>query len=96
MQLAGLILDVDGVIWNSGAPSEGANALLTALIEKHIPFCLLTNDASTTFGHRCKCLQDAGLPVSPSCLITAPIVTRQYLIANRFQKILYFDNVRLR
>jgi HAD superfamily hydrolase (TIGR01450 family) len=90
---AGVVLDLDGVIWISGALSPSAVYLIETLRTFRIPFCVLTNDCTCSSAHRREQLARAGLVLSPHELVTAPQVTRDWLLKQRFSTIRYLGRV---
>jgi len=83
------ILDVDGVLWIAGALAEGAIAFLNDLRRAKIPFCLLTNDCSSSKAERYKALTQAGLVLRPTQLVTVAEVTEEWLRKASVQSIMY-------
>ncbi len=77
--LSGVILDVDGVLWIAGAPTEGVIAFLDGLRRDKVSFCLLTNDCSVSKAERHEALTQAGLFLHADQLVTAAEVTREWL-----------------
>jgi HAD superfamily hydrolase (TIGR01450 family) len=88
-KLRAVILDVDGVIWISGAPGHGAADLLSTLRRQMLPFCLLTNDCSVSKTLRHAALAEAGLPLRPEELVTASEVTNEWLREVSVNSIMY-------
>ena len=87
--LNGVILDVDGVLWIAGAPSDGGTVFLDRLRQRKVPFCLLTNDCSVSKVERQEVLKRAGLVVSDAQLVTAAEVTRDWLKGAGVRTIMY-------
>ncbi|MDP9366406.1 MAG: HAD-IIA family hydrolase [Chloroflexota bacterium] len=74
-----MLLDVDGVLHVGWRAVPGAAAALAALGRAGLPFRLLTNTTTVsraTLGDR---LRGMGLPVADDALLTAPLVTADYL-----------------
>ncbi len=75
----GVLLDVDGVLHVSMQPVPGAAETITWLQQNEYRPHFVTNTttmARATLAHR---LQDIGLPISASQLITAPVATAAYI-----------------
>lgn len=87
--LRAVILDVDGVIWVSGALALGATELLTWLRRQCIPFCLLTNGCNAAQTIRYATLVDAGLPLSADQLVTPADATKEWLAESAAHSIMY-------
>ena len=75
----GWLLDVDGVLHVGSQPISGAAELLNDLIERGIPFRLLTNTTTASRATLAARLRDMGLPVSEDLLITASMATATYV-----------------
>ncbi|HXQ36905.1 MAG TPA: HAD hydrolase-like protein [Anaerolineales bacterium] len=90
---AGVILDLDGVIWVSGSLSQSAGYLIETLQTFRIPFCVLTNDCTCSSAQRREQLRRAGLVLSPNELVTAPMVTRDWLLKQGYSTIRYLGRV---
>src|SRR5260370_37381266 len=87
--LGSVVLDVDGVIWIEGAPAPNAITFLRDLRRDAIPFCLLTNDCSVCKTDRQQSLEQAGLDVRASELVTAAEVTDDWLKSTAVRSIMY-------
>ncbi len=87
--LGSVVLDVDGVIWIEGAPAPNAITFLRDLRRDAIPFCLLTNDCSVCKADRQQSLEQAGLDVRASELVTAAEVTADWLKSTAVRSIMY-------
>jgi HAD superfamily hydrolase (TIGR01450 family) len=87
--LAGVILDVDGVLWVGGEPAPKAHAFLDRMERSGIPYCLLTNDASVSRQTRARSLVEAGLRIDVEQLVTAPFVTAELLKARGWSRVIY-------
>lgn len=88
-KLRATILDVDGVIWISGAPGRGAAEMLASLSRLNFPFCLLTNDCSVSKMTRYTALSEAGLLLRSEQLVTAAEVTNDWLMQVAAHDIMY-------
>jgi HAD superfamily hydrolase (TIGR01450 family) len=83
-----VILDIDGVIWISGAPTEGAATLLDTLRRHNIQFCFLTNDCTASKAKRQRILAQAGV-VATDQIVTPVDVTREWLKETKANAIMY-------
>lgn len=74
-----VLIDIDGVLTVSWEPLPDAVAAVHALREAGLPFALVTNTTSRTRARIAATLADAGFPVSPSDVLTAPAAAAAYL-----------------
>ncbi len=65
-----LCLDIDGVLLNAGCRLPGSRRLLELLRDKSLAFVLLTNDGNHSPREKVDALQQAGLCIAPSCLVS--------------------------
>lgn len=79
MDVAGLLLDIDGVLAVSWEPIDGAVDTLGWLREQGIPFRLITNTTTHTREALAGTLRDAGFAVGPADIVTAVAATAEYL-----------------
>jgi HAD superfamily hydrolase (TIGR01458 family) len=77
---AGFLIDLDGTIVEGGKLIPGATAALSALIQKDIPFRIVTNTTSKPRSAIVSAMSALGIEVNPEQLITAPIIGRDYLV----------------
>ena len=77
--IAGLLIDVDGVLHIDGDPLPGAAQALQALRTRGIPFVLLTNTTIRTRRQLGQLLRDLGFPVTDDDIVTAGAATAAYL-----------------
>lgn len=77
--MAGVLLDIDGVLIVSWKPLPGAAGVLRTLRERQIPFALVTNTTTLSRRSLARRLGEAGIEVDPGQLVTAPAATRAYL-----------------
>lgn len=75
----GLLLDIDGVIVTSWKPLPGAVEALDAITETGIPRMFLTNTTSKSRGQIAAALTDIGFKVSDDEILTAAVLTAEYL-----------------
>ncbi len=79
MEIKGLLIDLDGVIYNDSQSVAGAKETISWLKGKHIPFCFITN---TTMKHRStlvKKLAAMGIEVSENAVFSAAFAAAQYI-----------------
>lgn len=77
--IAGLLLDIDGVLTVSWLPLPGAVAALADLRELGLPLRLLTNTTSRTRKSIAGTLAAAGFTLAAGEILTAPAATAAYL-----------------
>ncbi len=82
-EIRGVLFDVDGVLHVGSQTVPGAAAALRRLIERGIPFRLLTNTTTASRATLASKLRNMGLPVNGEIILTAPIATAAY-VARRF------------
>lgn len=75
----GLLLDIDGVIVTSWQPLPGAVEALDAISETGIPRMFLTNTTSKSRGQIAATLTDVGFQVRDDEILTAAVLTAEYL-----------------
>ncbi len=79
MKIKGLLIDLDGVVYNDSQPIAGANETIRWLMHRNIPFRFVTN---TTMKHRStlvKKLNSMGINISADVLFSAAYAAAQYL-----------------
>ena len=81
-KFAGLILDMDGVLYRGEQALPGARQLIAALRAKGISFILLTNNATLTSDDFSKKLARMGIEVEPERILTSAGATAIYLEKN--------------
>ncbi|MEA2574948.1 MAG: hypothetical protein QOH93_2246 [Chloroflexia bacterium] len=79
---AGLVLDMDGVLYRGDQRLEGARELFPALRGAGISFILLTNNATLTAQDFSDKLMRMGISVGTSDILTSAGATATYLAAN--------------
>jgi 4-nitrophenyl phosphatase len=77
--LRGLILDMDGVLWEGDAALPGMPDFFRFLREREIRFILATNNASLTQSSYVNKLQRMGVAVRPEEILTSAMATAEYL-----------------
>ncbi len=78
--LAGLIIDMDGVLWHGNKPMVGLIEFFAELRRCAIPFVLATNNASLTQQQYVDKLAKMGVDVDHREILTSSMATAQYLI----------------
>ena len=76
-----LVIDMDGVLWRGDAPMPGLIEFFELLRRRPIRFRLATNNPSRTPEQYVVKLARMGVSVAPEEILTAAIVTAQYLAA---------------
>lgn len=80
--IGGLIIDMDGVLWQGKKPLPGLEAFFALLREKKLPFILATNNASLTQRQYIEKLANMGVTVSADEVLTSSMATAAYLREN--------------
>lgn len=80
--IAGLIIDMDGVLWHGSQPMQGLEAFFSVLRKKAIPFVLATNNASLTQQQYVDKLANMGVTVAASEILTSSMATATFLRDN--------------
>jgi HAD superfamily hydrolase (TIGR01458 family) len=81
--VGGVLIDIDGVLTVSWSPLPGAVDAVTAIREAGLPLALVTNTTSRTRRRIADTLTDAGFPISPDDVLTAPAATAAHLREHR-------------
>jgi HAD superfamily hydrolase (TIGR01458 family) len=76
---SGYLVDIDGVLVVSWEPIDGAVEALQRLRDDQVPLRFATNTTSRTRRSVAAALTDAGMPVDPDEILTAPTATAAYL-----------------
>ena len=82
LDVDGLLLDIDGVLTTSWKPLPGTIETLDWMIERGIPYRLLTNTTELSRKSLLASLQGAGFHIDIEALVTAPTTTAAYVRAN--------------
>ena len=77
---AGLIIDMDGVLWHGNKPMAGLIEFFSELRYCAIPFVLATNNASLTQQQYVDKLAGMGVDIERHEILTSSMATAQYLI----------------
>jgi 4-nitrophenyl phosphatase len=78
-EVRGLILDMDGVLWEGDSPLPGMAELFRFLRERGIRLILATNNASKTPAQYQEKLARMGVAVAREEILTSAIATAEYL-----------------
>lgn len=79
MAVGGVLFDIDGVLVTSWQPIDGAAAVLAELAARRIGCAYLTNTTTRTRGQIAAALNAAGMDVNPDAVLTAAVLTAQYV-----------------
>ncbi|WP_319453299.1 MULTISPECIES: HAD-IIA family hydrolase [unclassified Mycobacterium] len=79
MAIGGVLFDIDGVLVTSWKPIAGASDALRTLADHQIARTYLTNTTTRTRGQIAGLLTDAGMDVSSDEVITAALLTADYV-----------------
>ncbi|MDH6247979.1 HAD-IIA family hydrolase [Mycobacterium sp. OTB74] len=79
MAIGGVLFDIDGVLVTSWRPIPGAAETLQALADRKIARCFLTNTTARTRQQIAEMLSGAGMYVSVDEVITAAVLTADYV-----------------
>jgi HAD superfamily hydrolase (TIGR01458 family) len=79
----GLLIDIDGVLTVSWEPLDGAVEAVQRLRDAGLPIALLTNTTSRTRDRIAGTLADAGFPIEPHDILTAPAAAAAHLREHR-------------
>jgi len=77
--LAGIIIDMDGVLWHGDKPMEGLVDFFSTLRFLSLPFVLATNNASLTQQQYVDKLNKMGVSISIDEILTSSMATARYL-----------------
>lgn len=81
MAVGGVLFDIDGVLVTSWRPIPGAAQTLRTLAGRQVACSFLTNTTTRTRAQIAMALAEAGMPVRPDEVITAAVLTADYLRA---------------
>ena len=79
MAIGGVLFDIDGVLVTSWQPILGAADTLRVLADHQIARAYLTNTTTKTRAQIAQLLSDAGMEVSADEVITAAVLTANYV-----------------
>jgi HAD superfamily hydrolase (TIGR01458 family) len=77
--VAGLLLDIDGVLATSWEPLPGAIEAMTRIRGAGLPFRLITNTTTKTRQELTATLRTAGFQIDAEAIVTAVVATATYL-----------------
>ena len=83
MAIGGVLFDIDGVLVTSWKPIGGASQALQTLSDNQIACSYLTNTTTRTRIQIADLLNEAGMEVRPDEVITAAVLTAEY-VRNRY------------
>lgn len=75
----GVLLDIDGVVATAWQPLPGVEEALAAIAASGTPHAFLTSTTSRTRADIVTALQDGGAEVEPDRVLTAAVLTAEYL-----------------
>lgn len=78
-KLKGLVIDMDGVLWQGDTPMPGLHAFFDALKRRQIKFVLATNNNTQTLEGFVQKARKLGVEVLPEQVVTAAVATVHYL-----------------
>lgn len=79
MQIQGLIIDMDGVLWRGDEPIGDLPAIFSAIEDKGLQFILATNNATRSVEQFQQKLSGFGVEITPQQVINSSIATGIYL-----------------
>ncbi|MEI6252158.1 MAG: HAD-IIA family hydrolase [Mycobacteriaceae bacterium] len=82
MAVGGVLFDIDGVLVTSWRPLPGAVEALRALADRRIACSYLTNTTTRTRAQIAEGMSEAGMNVRPDEVITAAVLTADYVRAH--------------
>ena len=77
----GLLVDLEGTLYEAGRPVPGADRALEALSERGLPYCFVTNTTSRPRSKLVAELAAMGIHCEAGRIFTAPRAAREYLLA---------------
>jgi len=80
---AGLLIDMDGVIYRGSELIPGADRFIESLKREGIPFLFLTNNSQRTQRDVATKLQRMGILVQPTHIFTCAMATARYLASRK-------------
>jgi len=78
-KIKGLIIDMDGVLWQGDTPMPGLHRFFDVLRERQIKFILATNNNTQTPEGFVQKAGKMGVEIPPKQVVTAAVATAQYL-----------------
>jgi 4-nitrophenyl phosphatase len=80
LELDGLILDMDGVLWRGPEPMPGLDSFFDMLQRRAMPFVLATNNSTSSIEQYVAKLAGFGFQVPPGRIVTSAYATADYLL----------------
>ena len=80
MKVRGVLLDLEGTLYEAGATVPGAAAAVEMLVSLGVPHCFVTNTTSRPRSTIARELAAMGIPADPERIFTAPLAARGYLL----------------
>jgi 4-nitrophenyl phosphatase len=80
LQLDGLIIDMDGVLWRGSEPMPGLDSFFDTLRDCAMPFVLATNNSTSSVEQYVDKLAGFGLQVPAERIVTSAYATADYLL----------------
>jgi 4-nitrophenyl phosphatase len=80
--VAGAIIDLDGTVYRDGALLPGADRAIERLQDRDVEILFVSNNPTEPPEGYAADLRDLGIDVDPGSVLTAGLVTREYLEAN--------------
>jgi 4-nitrophenyl phosphatase len=77
--VAGAIIDLDGTVYRGGALLPGANRAIERLRERGVETLFVSNNPTEPPEEYAADLAELGIDVDPASILTAGVVTREYL-----------------
>lgn len=81
-KLKGLVIDMDGVLWQGDTPMPGLHEFFDVLHQRQIKFVLATNNNTETPEGFVQKARKLGIEVRPDQVVTAAVATVHYLCSN--------------
>lgn len=78
-EIKGLVIDMDGVLWQGDTPMPGLHEFFDVLKRRQIRFVLATNNNTQTPDGFVQKARKMGVEVSPEQIVTASVATVHYL-----------------
>jgi len=75
----GLLVDLDGVLYQEGRAIEGAPEAVTWLVEHDVPHLFLTNTTSRPRAALVEKLAGLGIETDAGCILTPPVAAERWL-----------------
>ncbi|PAW76993.1 MAG: hypothetical protein B9S32_12885 [Verrucomicrobia bacterium Tous-C9LFEB] len=84
--IQGVLLDLDGTVYEADHAISGTVETLAALRSHGIPYCFVTNTTSKPRSVVVERLRQAGIAATPEQIFTAPAVARDWLREKQFTR----------